>query len=87
MNPLVEVFERDVRTILSNQFEFYRKGKGEQLGMALADAIYSKQKRYKTKRGKGLLRRLLVFKDQYPQAGIDLPELLKLSKADSGLST
>ena len=82
MNPVIEGFERDVRTILSNQFDFYQKGWKGQIGMALVDAIYSKQRRYKTKRGMGLLPRLLAFKDQYPQAGIDLRELLKLSEAD-----
>lgn len=82
MNLLIEAFERDVRTIPGEQFEVYQKGWEGQIGMALVDAVYSKQMLYKTKRGKGLLPRLLVFKEKYPHAGIDLRELLKLSEAD-----
>lgn len=82
MNPLIDAFERDVRTIQSDQFEVYQNGWEGQLGMALVDAVYSKQMLYKTKRGKGLLPRLRAFKEKYPHAGVDLRELLKLSEAD-----
>lgn len=82
MNSLIDAFERDVRTIPNDQFEVYQKGWEGQIGMALVDAVYSKQMRYTTKRGKGLLPRLLVFKEKYPHAGMDLRELLKLSEAD-----
>ena len=82
MNPLIDAFERDVRTIQADQFEVYQNGWEEQLGMALVDAVYSKQMLYKTKRGKGLLPRLRAFKEKYPHAGVDLRELLNLSEAD-----
>lgn len=82
MNPLIDAFERDVRTIQADQFEVYQNGWEGQLGMALVDAVYSKQMLYKTKRGKGLLPRLRAFKEKYPHAGVDLRELLKLSEAD-----
>ncbi|WP_104112101.1 hypothetical protein [Arthrobacter sp. N199823] len=82
MNPLIDAFERDVRTIQADQFEVYQNGWEGQLGMALVDAVYSKQMLYKTKRGKGLLPRLRAFKEKYPQAGVDLRELLELSEAD-----
>lgn len=80
MNQLMDAFERDVRTIPSEKFEVYEKGWEGQLGMALIDAVYSKQMLYKTKRGKGLLPRLLAFKEEYPLAGLDLRELVKLSE-------
>ncbi|MHA7306383.1 hypothetical protein ACX80E_14245 [Arthrobacter sp. TMN-49] len=82
MNQLMDAFERDVRTIPSEKFEVYKTGWEGQLGMALVDAVYSKQMVYETKRGKGLLPRLLVFKVEYPEAGLDLRELLKLSETD-----
>lgn len=82
MNPLIDAFERDVRTIQADQFEVYQNGWEGQLGMALVDAVFSKQMLYKTKRGKGLLPRLRAFKEKYPHAGVDLRELLKLSEED-----
>lgn len=82
MNQLVDAFERDVRTIPNEKFEVYQKGWEGQLGMALVDAVYSKQMLYKTKRGKGLLPRLLAFKEKYPLAGLDLRELVKLSETN-----
>lgn len=50
MDALIDAFERDVRTIPSDRFEVYQKGWEGQIGMALLDAVYSKQTRYKTKR-------------------------------------
>ena len=82
MTPLIDAFERDVRTIPGEKFEVYQNGWEGQLGMALLDAVYSKQMLYKTKRGKGLLPRLWAFKEKYPHAGLDLRELLKLSEAN-----
>ncbi len=80
--PLVEAFIRDVRTIPEERFEVYQKGWEGHLGMALVDAIYSKQTRYKTKRGKGLLPRLRTFQKKHASAGKDLRELAELSEQD-----
>lgn len=82
MNELVDAFVRDVRTIPEDRFEVYKKGWEGQLGMALLDAIYSKQTRYKTKRGKGLLPRLLAFAEEHTRARSDLRELFKLSESE-----
>lgn len=82
MDALIDAFERDVRTIPSDRFEVYQKGWDEQIGMALVDAVYSKQTRYKTKRGRGLLPRLLAFQGKHPRAGTDLRELLKLGESE-----
>lgn len=82
LKALVEAFIRDVRTIPVDRFEVYQKGWEGHLGMALVDAIYSKQTRYKTKRGKGLLPRLRAFQEKHPSAGKDLRELAKLSEQE-----
>lgn len=70
MDALIDAFERDVRTIPRDQFEVYKKGWEGQIGMALVDAVYSKQTRYKTKRGKGLLPRLLAFQGNTPRLAL-----------------
>lgn len=82
METLVDAFERDVRTIPNDRFEVYQKGWAGRIGMALVDAVYSKQTRYKTKRGRGLLPRLLAFEEKHPQAAIDLRELLRLPESE-----
>lgn len=82
MKTLIDAFERDVRTIPNDRFEVYQKGWEGKIGMALVDAVFSKQTRYKTKRGRGLLPRLLAFQEQHPQAGIDLRDLLILAESE-----
>ncbi len=79
---LIEAFIRDLRTIPESRFEVYQKGWEGQLGMALVDAVYSKQTRYKTKRGKGLLPRLLAFQKKHEKAGEDLRELARLPEQE-----
>lgn len=81
-DALIEAFVRDLKTIPEERFKVYQKGWEGQLGMALIDAVYSKQTRYKTKRGKGLLPRLLTFQKKHHSAGKDLRELTKLSKEE-----
>lgn len=82
MDALVDAFVRDVRQIPGERFEIYRNGWEGQIGMALVDAVYSKQTQYRTKRGKGLLPRLLAFHGKYERARSDLRELLKLSESE-----
>lgn len=82
MDKLIDAFECDVRTIPGDRFEVYQKGWEGQIGMALVDAVYSKQTRYKTKRGRGLLPRLLAFQEKNPHAGTDLSELLELTEPE-----
>jgi hypothetical protein len=74
MNQLMDAFERDVRTIPSENFEAYEKGWEGQLGMALVDAVYSKQMLYTTKRGKGLLPRLLALQNPECSFGLKPPD-------------
>lgn len=81
-DALIEAFVRDLKTIPEDQFEVYQKGWEGQLGMALIDAVYSKQTQYKTSRGKGLLPRLRTFQEKHHGAGKDLRELAKLSEED-----
>jgi hypothetical protein len=83
MDKLIDAFEcDDVRTIPGDRFEVYQKGWEVQIGTALVDAVYSKQTRYKTKRGRGLLPRLLACQEIRPLAGTDLHELLELTEPE-----
>ena len=82
MDALVDAFVRDVRQIPGERFEIYRSGWEGQIGMALLDAVYSKQTQYRTKRGKGLLPQLLAFHGKHERARSDLRELLKLSEPE-----
>ena len=81
MEALIHAFECDVRLIPKDRFTAYQKGWDGRIGMALIDAVYSKQTCYKTKRGKGLLPRLLAFQDEYSEAGRDLRNLLELPES------
>lgn len=82
MDALVDAFVRDVRQIPGERFEIYRSGWEGQIGMALLDAVYSKQTQYETRWGKGLLPRLLAFHGKHERARSDLRELLKLSESE-----
>jgi hypothetical protein len=82
MEELISAFSQDVREIPADRFEIYQKGWEGKIGMALVDAVYSKQTRYKTKRGKGLLPRLLAFQKRHEEAGRDLRELIKISEQE-----
>ncbi|MFF1254663.1 hypothetical protein ACFVYC_19495 [Pseudarthrobacter sp. NPDC058329] len=82
MDALVDAFVHDVKQIPGERFEIYRNGWEGQIGMALLDAVYSKQTQYRTKRGKGLLPRLLAFHGKHEPARSDLRELLKLSETE-----
>ncbi len=79
---LIEAFINDLQNIPKERFEVYQKGWESHLGMALIDAVYSKQTQYKTTRGKGLLPRLLTFREQHPDAGDNLRQLVALSEED-----
>lgn len=82
MGALVNAFVRDVRRIPKDRYEVYQNGWEGHLGMALLDAVYSKQTQYRTKRGKGLLPRLLAFHNKHEPARSDLRELLKLPETE-----
>lgn len=82
MDALVDAFVRDVRKIPKDRYEVYQNGWEGQLGMALLDAVYSKQTLYRTKRGKGLLPRLLAFHNKHEPARSDLRELLRLPETE-----
>lgn len=82
MEELIKAFTQDVRKIPADHFEIYQKGWEGKIGMALVDAVYSKQTRYKTKRGKGLLPRLLAFQKMHEKAGRDLRVLNKMSEQE-----
>lgn len=82
MEALISAFEHDVKTIPTERFAIYQRGWEGQLGMALIDAVYSKQMKYTTKYGKGLLPRLRAFKASHPQAALDLRNLSVLTEAE-----
>lgn len=82
MDVLVEAFARDVQALTDEQLTAYKVGWSGQLPMALLDAVYSIQARYSTVNGKGLLPRLLQFKELYPAAATELRDLVALSEDD-----
>ena len=82
MEALISAFEQDVKTIPAERFAAYQRGWDGQLGMALIDAVFSKQMKYTTKHGRGLLPRLKIFKDLHSHAGTDLRTLITLTEQD-----
>lgn len=70
---------REVAKIEATEFAEYGGGWPDQIGLALLDAVFSIRAKYNAKtEGRGVLGRVLAFRDAHPEAFDDLDRLVAL---------